>query len=187
MTGPTGRGLILYGPPGAGKDTITAAVAQIDPRYELFPRLKVGEGGRVEGYRIVSATRLEALRHAGEIIWSNEQYGSIYAVDRTELAVRLADKRTVIHLGQVEAVLAILNAAPQVRWAKIYLHCPRRVAAVRIAARGSINVEARLRVWDETQPLGQADLSIDTSTIPVDQAARMILMHMERTTATPLP
>lgn len=37
-------GVILYGPPGAGKDTVTAELVQQDPSYALFERLKAGPG-----------------------------------------------------------------------------------------------------------------------------------------------
>ena len=33
-------GVILYGPPAAGKDTITGELLALDPRYRQFSRLK---------------------------------------------------------------------------------------------------------------------------------------------------
>lgn len=36
--------LLLYGPPAAGKDTVTAALPEIDARYVAFRRLKIGNG-----------------------------------------------------------------------------------------------------------------------------------------------
>ncbi|MFD0564440.1 hypothetical protein ACFQ2M_22355 [Kitasatospora saccharophila] len=44
-------GIILYGPPASGKDTITAALIEQDPRLAQFARLKIG-GGRSQGYRM---------------------------------------------------------------------------------------------------------------------------------------
>jgi ATP-dependent 26S proteasome regulatory subunit len=35
-------GVILYGPPGAGKDTITAELSRLRPEFTLFQRLKAG-------------------------------------------------------------------------------------------------------------------------------------------------
>jgi hypothetical protein len=37
-------GVILYGPPGAGKDTVTAALTSPDARFQLFRRIKAGAG-----------------------------------------------------------------------------------------------------------------------------------------------
>jgi len=38
-------GVLLYGPPAAGKDTVSAALIAVDARYVLFERLKVGPAG----------------------------------------------------------------------------------------------------------------------------------------------
>ncbi|MGK5554002.1 hypothetical protein ACSNOI_20525 [Actinomadura kijaniata] len=37
-------GIVLYGPPASGKDTITAASSALDDRYVYFHKLKVGAG-----------------------------------------------------------------------------------------------------------------------------------------------
>jgi predicted PilT family ATPase len=42
---PMRSGILLYGPPAAGKDTITTALAALDARYAPFRRLKVGAVG----------------------------------------------------------------------------------------------------------------------------------------------
>ncbi|MGV9303830.1 hypothetical protein ACWDLG_10705 [Nonomuraea sp. NPDC003727] len=36
------QGIVLYGPPASGKDTVTAALRRLDPRFVLLPKLKVG-------------------------------------------------------------------------------------------------------------------------------------------------
>ncbi|TQS03808.1 guanylate kinase, partial [Microbispora hainanensis] len=48
MTAPP-VGVVLYGPPASGKNTITAAMHRHDPRFRLLPKLKVG-AGRADGY-----------------------------------------------------------------------------------------------------------------------------------------
>lgn len=81
VTTPPVHGMILYGPPAAGKDTITAALRQLDPRYVLFQRIKAGPG-RSTGYRMADADALDALRAAGDVIYEHQRYGATYVIDR---------------------------------------------------------------------------------------------------------
>lgn len=166
-------GVILYGPPAAGKDTVTSALHALDPRYELFPRLKAGPG-RTTGYRMNTDATIDALRARGEIVWENQRYGSTYVVDAPELRDRLTRQRPVLHLGQVEAIDAVRAAPLAAAWLVVYLWCPRDVAARRIEARATGDTAARLRAWDETTPLDIADLSIDTAQLAPDVAAAAI-------------
>mgnify|MGYP003423388411 CR=1 FL=1 len=166
-------GILLYGPPAAGKDTVTSALTALDPRYQLFPRLKVGPG-RTAGYRMASGADLDALRVAGGVIWENQRYGSVYVIDRPELGDRLTRHVPVLHLGQVEAVDAVRAAPVDARWVTVSLSCPRDVAERRIIARATGDTEARLRAWDETAPFLGADLSINTADTLPDAAARTI-------------
>lgn len=167
------RGVILYGPPAAGKDTITHALRKLNTRYALFPRLKAG-GGRTVGYRMTTEAALDTLRARDEIVWENRRYGALYSVDRPTLLEQLTDQVPVLHLGQVEAVDAVVRAIPAARWLVVYLWCPRDVATERITARGTGDVEARLRAWDETKPIQHADVSINTAETTADDAAREI-------------
>ncbi|MBN1170560.1 MAG: kinase, partial [Micromonosporaceae bacterium] len=63
-------GVVLYGPPAAGKDTVTVALNALDPRFVPFPRIKVG-AGRATGYRMAAESEVEALRAQGHVIWEN--------------------------------------------------------------------------------------------------------------------
>jgi hypothetical protein len=45
----------------------------------------------------------------------------------------------------------------------VYLWCPRAVAAERIEARATGDTAERLRVWDATDPLHDADLILNTA------------------------
>jgi guanylate kinase len=166
-------GVILYGPPAAGKDTITAALHALDSRYTLFPRIKVG-GGKQTGYRMVGESALDEMRARGDVLWENHRYGAVYVVDRPGLDDHLATQVPVVHLGQVEAIDAIITATPDTRWLVVSLWCPRDVATQRISARGDTDPAARLRAWDETQPLPSADLTIDTAAVLAEPAAREI-------------
>jgi guanylate kinase len=128
-------GVILYGPPAAGKDTITAALHALDSRYVLFPRIKVG-GGRQTGYHVVGEPYHDELRARGDVLWENHRYEAIYVVDRPGLVDRLAAHVPVVHLGQTEAVMAITTDTPDTRWLVVSLWCPRDIAAQRIRGRG---------------------------------------------------
>lgn len=166
-------GIILYGPPASGKDTVTAALRLLDSRYRLFQRLKVGPG-RTEGYRMTTDSDLAALRATGQLLWENRRYGAVYAVDRPGVIDELARHIPVVHLGQVEAVDAIRSFESSTRWIVVALWCPRVVAEERARARSTGDLEDRMRAWDQTQPLDDADLYIDTATHTPDQAALRI-------------
>lgn len=59
--------VVLYGPPTAGKDTVTAALCSADPRFQLVTKLKHGTG-RSAGYRFVTAEELDDLRRRDRIV-----------------------------------------------------------------------------------------------------------------------
>lgn len=144
----TRQGVILYGPPASGKDTITAELSLLDPRFELFQRLKAGPG-RTSGYRITTSQHLKDLSESGEILYSNARYGAVYGVDRGGLdAMVSAGRVPVLHLGQVAGITA-LREYP-VSWTTVLLWCSRETARERCERRGGNDVNARLGVWDET-------------------------------------
>lgn len=166
-------GIVLYGPPASGKDTVTRALSDLNSQYGLFPRLKVG-AGRSTGYALATPDELGDLQAAGRIIWSNHRYGSTYAVDRDALS-RAADAGIpVVHLGQPEAVAAVTEALPNVVWLTVSLWCPRHVAESRLHHRGANDVPARLRVWDDTPPLGPEVTHINTARVPPTAIAALI-------------
>ena len=167
------HGIILYGPPAAGKDTITRALGKLDERYVLFPRLKAG-AGKTAGYRMTTESTVDILRAKNEIVWENRRYGAIYVVDQPLLLQQLADHVPVLHLGQVEAIDAVVRTASIARWLVVYVWCPRDVAAKRIITRGNGNVNARLRAWDETKHLRNAHMTINTAETSADEAAQRI-------------
>ncbi|UYB41709.1 ATP-binding protein [Streptomyces sp. Je 1-4] len=145
----TGAGVILYGPPGSGKDTITAELNRLRGEFTLFQRLKAG-AGRTTGYRLTTLERINELDQAGELLYRNSRYNAEYAIDRGGLSELLKAGRTpVLHMGQVAGASAV-QAFP-LHWAKVLLWCPKEVTAERSAARGDKDVEARLAVWDETR------------------------------------
>jgi guanylate kinase len=162
----------MYGPPAAGKDTVTTALAALDRRYRLFPRLKLGKG-RTTGYRLTTADEVAELRSAGEILWENERYGATYFVDHTFLAGELSTAWPVLHLGQAPGIRAVRNAFRDAEWIVVHLWCPRAVAEQRVIARGTGDVAERMEAWDATKPIPDA-LFIDTSTVSAPDAAALI-------------
>ncbi|KZM73286.1 phosphotransferase-like protein [Nocardia terpenica] len=173
--------VILYGPPASGKDTITDAMIAANPAFQLFRRLKVGTG-RTATYRMTTFDHVAALENSGDVIWSNSRYDATYAVDRPELNRMVnADQIPVLHLGQVEAIEAVLAAMPHLRWTTVELWCPRDIAEQRIRARTTGDTDARLAAWDATVaiPQGMADLRIDTSAHSPAESAQQILHVVE--------
>lgn len=165
-------GIILYGPPGSGKDTITGELLRLDNRYAHFARLKAGPG-RTAGYRITTEEHLDELRRAGRIIWENHRYRATYAIDAPALDEALATSWPVLHLGQPEAVRRLAELRPAT-WLTVELWCPRDIAQHRLLARGAHDTPARLTAWDQTPHLDGAHLLIDTSTAAPRSAAGRI-------------
>ncbi|MEV6704315.1 kinase [Micromonospora wenchangensis] len=178
------RGVILYGPPAAGKDTVTAALHALDTRYSLFQRLKAGPG-RTTGYRMTSEATLDELGRNGDVVWENGRYGARYVVDRPSLIEGLSAGMPVVHLGQRPAVDAVRAAVPDARWCVVYLWCPRDVAVQRIVARRTGDTEARIRAWDDTEPLAESDLTLNTAEVPPQLAAELIHHHALADTQPP--
>ncbi|MFI5701844.1 guanylate kinase [Streptomyces xanthochromogenes] len=142
-------GVILYGPPGSGKDTITSELTRLRPEFALFERLKAGPG-RTTGYRLTTADRIEELSSAGELLYRNARYDAEYAIDRQGVATLVdAGRIPILHMGQVVGASA-LTAFP-LHWIRVLLWCPLEVTESRSLGRGDKDVDARVKVWHETR------------------------------------
>jgi guanylate kinase len=161
-----------------GKDTVTAALAELDSRYEQFARLKVGSG-KSTGYRMGTVEQLRELEAADDVIYANSRYGNTYAVDRPGLDDAFAAGVPVVHLGQVEGIQALVDGY-RAGWAVVLLWCPREETARRSEGRGDADTAARLAAWDATRedlnvhPDMVWDMTVDTVTTPPEEAARLI-------------
>ncbi|MFF4133726.1 AAA family ATPase [Streptomyces mirabilis] len=145
----TPSGVILYGPPGSGKDTITSELAQLREEFALFQRLKAGPG-RKTGYRLTTVDHIEDLARAGGLLYRNRRYDSEYAIDRQGVAALVnAGRIPVLHMGQVVGASAV--ATFPLHWIRVLLWCPEGVTRLRCQERGDKDVDARLKVWHETQ------------------------------------
>ncbi|MFE2412305.1 HAD-IA family hydrolase [Kitasatospora sp. NPDC059408] len=173
-----GVGVILYGPPAAGKDTITRALTSLDPDFALFSRVKVGPG-RSAGYRMGTPEQLKELRSSGAVVYENSRYDSTYVTDRPGLDEAFTAGVPVMHLGQVDGVRAVLESYPA-DWLTVLLWCPRETTEARSAGRGDTDTPARLAAWDATRadldanPNFRFDLTIRTNEVGPEAAAAQI-------------
>lgn len=177
-TRPRQRGVILFGPPASGKDTVTAALAELAPQYQQFARLKVGSG-KSAGYRMGTAEQLRALEAAGDVVYANSRYGNTYAIDRPGLDTAFTAGVPVVHLGQIDGIHTLIDGYPA-EWVLVLLWCPREVTKQRSAGRGDSDTAARLSAWDATREDLDAhpgvvwDLTVDTTASAPPDAARLI-------------
>ncbi|WP_053912941.1 guanylate kinase [Streptomyces sp. SCSIO 75703] len=172
-------GILLYGPPASGKDTLTTALAELDGRYALFSRLKIG-GGRTRGYRMGTPEHLAELEAHGNVVHRNDRYGNTYVVDRPGLGRAMDGGRVpVVLLGQIAGVQRVASRFPA-GWRRVLLWCSRETTAQRSSRRGDTDTEARLAAWDATRtdlagwPTVRWDLSVDTDATRPRKAARRI-------------
>ncbi|MFI0515835.1 guanylate kinase [Streptomyces sp. WSLK1-5] len=172
------QGVVLYGPPAAGKDTVTRALADLDARFGQFARLKVGSG-KSAGYRMGTAEQLLALEAAGDVVYANSRYGNTYVIDRPGLEAAFAAGVPVVHLGQVGGVRALVDGYTA-DWTVVLLWCPQEVTAARSEGRGDRDAAARLAAWTATREDLDAhpgmvwDLEVDTAATSPQEAARLI-------------
>ncbi|MFD6227020.1 guanylate kinase [Streptomyces sp. NPDC060232] len=172
-------GILLYGPPASGKDTVTAALTALDASYAPFARLKIGTG-RTHGYRMGTRDQLAELEERGEVIYRNDRYDSTYVVDQPGLDMAMDGGQVpIVHLGQVEGVQRVADGYAA-RWWRVLLWCPRDVTALRSVGRGDADTPARLAAWDATErdldlhPGVTWDLTIHTDRVQVQDAAAEI-------------
>jgi len=143
------RGVILYGPPGAGKDTVSRALSDLDSRFRPVVKVKVGSGN-TQGYRMSSELELSRLRAEGRVVQENERYGNVYAVDRADIN-QLWNSRQIpiLHTGRLNDLRTLRGALPG-NWVVVMLWCDRDTASRRFRDRRDPDHELRLKVWDET-------------------------------------
>ncbi|MFJ2572865.1 guanylate kinase [Streptomyces halstedii] len=173
------QGILLYGPPAAGKDTITAALTELDERYVLFTRLKIGTG-KTQGYRLGTSEQLTALEARDDVIYRNDRYGNIYVVDRPGLDQAMEGGKTpVVHLGQLAGMEQVTAFYPA-RWVRVLLWCSKETTGRRSPQRGDTDTAARLAARDATQadlaahPRAQWELRVDTDATAPRKAAERI-------------
>ncbi|MEU6441411.1 guanylate kinase [Streptomyces sp. NPDC047046] len=144
------RGVTLFGPPAAGKDTVSAELHARAPRFAQLVKVKAGSG-RTAGYRMIEAAELDRLRAGGRLLLETRRYGNTYAVDRADLDALRADGGVpLVHLGGVAHLRAFLDAVAE-PWLNVLLWTPRAETARRSAGRADRDTDERLTVWDTTR------------------------------------
>ncbi|MEU4685979.1 guanylate kinase [Streptomyces xinghaiensis] len=172
--------IVLYGPPTAGKDTITALLNMTDARCKLVTKLKHGSG-RTSGYRFVDADELNALRARDRLVVETRRYGNVYAVDRRDLdEMRSAGLVPVVHIGNIADLRRLLSGF-QTEWTRVLLWVSRKTCEERSRLRGDKDTPARLRAWDATASdlaasdlSGVFDLAIRTDEVDASGAVRAV-------------
>jgi guanylate kinase len=172
-------GIILYGPPAAGKNTVTLALESLNAGYAHLERLKSG-GTSTSGYRPITASRLRELHDRGELLYTNDRYGATYAIDKSQLdALTQSGLTPVIHLGQTAGVASLVRGY-RANWIIVCLWCSRSEAIRRLIGRSDTRSTERLEVWDITQAeLRQTDpslftLALNTEFVNATGAAKVI-------------
>lgn len=172
------QGVILYGPPAAGKDTVTTALTELSPNYTLLPRLKIG-AGKSAGYRMGTREQLLELEAAGDVLYANARYGNTYVIDRPAVHYAFAAGMPVVHLGQTDGIRALVGGYPA-DWLVVLLWCSRQVAKQRSIERGDSDTTSRLVAWDATRkdlaehPGITWHLTLNTAAVSPQDAARSI-------------
>lgn len=179
-------GLVLYGPPTAGKDTIGAALRRLDDRFRPVPKVKSGTG-RSAGYRMVDAGVFENMRVSGRLAGVSERYGNRYGVDRHDVRQIVdAGCHPVVHSGRLTDMERLVTELGGT-WLAVLLWCDRDTTTRRSLERGDTDSPARLAVWECTRAELLADpcrssrafdFAVRTDRTRVSSAARLIAERM---------
>lgn len=171
------RGLVLFGPPASGKDTVTQVLSRVHPRFRLFEKLKLGTG-RSAGYRMATEEDLRAIQSSGGLLSEVKRYGNSYFIDQKELD-RLEHEGfiPVVHTADLAEASLISRRRG---WVSCCLWVSRREARCRLMERGDVQVEERLALRSQmlrmlTSTMPRFDALLITDQLRPEETARRLL------------
>ena len=166
-------GVILYGPPGSGKSTITKLLQQTLRGGTKIRLIKVANGTNDE-YLHMSRAEFNKIEPFN-ILWSTERYGTTYAIRKDSIVHLESSLTPIIELGQAKAIKAV-EAATDYKWFKVSLQCTKETAARRLTSRK--RQEERIDNWHNTEPI-DADVTLDTTHLSVAETKQLIVNEVE--------
>lgn len=147
-------GILLAGPPGSGKRTVTFALASLRLSYAPFPALTVARQPSIHAAP-TTQRYLEELRAWAQIFHEYTAEGATYAYDRERLSkLRTQGRIPVACVDDVDALPAFERE--DVDWLRILLWCPREEAERRLTRARYATEEQRasgrssMRRWDRS-------------------------------------
>ncbi|MFA9477316.1 guanylate kinase [Phycisphaerales bacterium AB-hyl4] len=113
---PTGMLLIISGPSGVGKTTITRAVErQLDTVFSVSNTTRPKTADDVDGvdYHFVTREEFEREREAGELLEWAEVFGNCYGTPRKPVEENLAKGRVVLLEIDVQGAIQVKDNLPE--------------------------------------------------------------------------
>jgi guanylate kinase len=109
--------LVVSGPSGSGKDSVIAALRNVEPNiaYVVSATTRPPRPGEVEGehYRFLDRDQFEKLAAAGEFIETREYAGNLYGTPRRFVDEAVRSGRDVVLKPEVNGARAVKAAYPQ--------------------------------------------------------------------------
>lgn len=140
-------GIVLAGPPGAGKRTTAFALTALGRRYERLPALTTARESTLDIERATPA-HIDELRAWAQVLHESDRQGGAHVYDHERLrAIRDAGRFAVVTLDTTSALDAFARESPD--WLAVLLHGPYDQARTTVARRSWARTERGLaRVRD---------------------------------------
>lgn len=98
--------ILLSGTPASGKDTVTARIAQSNPKFKFFKKHSCGHTDIKEHYIQTSAKNFMEMADNGEFLQYHFRYGRGYGVCLSNLEKHWENNETpIIHAGRYKNII----------------------------------------------------------------------------------